>query len=221
MELKALSVVDGFYQYSVRAGASLQGIARERCVTVEELCKWNGLTSGCDRLDEGRKLRIEKRAWIDWRNPKLKLLYEDYGCPRGNGDDYEVSIDFSAHQVQWSHYTYPDDFARKLIKRHIHVCGSNCWENVVKVLQGSKCEDWEGYSAYNPRICDGGARRITFFDGEREVFHAYACNAPLPPGAYWRIIKGSRNGRFCTTSANGGCKDFDGDIDSTRDGASQ
>lgn len=158
---------------------------------------------------------------IDWRNPKLKLLYEDYGCPRGNGDDYEVSIDFSTHRVQWSQYTYPDLSWRKLIKRHTHFCDSNCWENVVKVLQGSKCEDWEGYSAWDPNICDGGASKLTIFDNGREILHASACNAPLPPGAYWRIIKGSYDGSFCIKSSHGGCKDLDGNIDSTRDGASQ
>ena len=221
VELNALSVVDGFYQYSVRAGDSLQTIAQERRVTVEELCKWNGLASECGMLVAGQKMRIEKRAWIDWRNPKLKLLYEDYGLPRGNGDDYEVIIDFSAHQVQWSQYTYPDYSGRKLIKRHTHFCDSNCWEIVVKVLQCSKCEDWEGYSVCDSRICDGGARKLTIFDNERKILHAYACNAPLPAGAYLRILKGSSDGSFCVESTHGDCKDVDAKADSAHDGASQ
>ena len=217
VELHMATVGDGFYQYSVRAGDSLQEIARERRVKVEELCKWNGFKSECVKLGEGQKIRIEKRAWIDWRNPKLKLLYEDYGLPRGNGDDYEVSIDFSAHQVQWSQYTYPDYSGRKLIKRHTHFCDSNCWEIVVKVLQCSKCEDWEGYSVCDSRICDGGARKLTIFDNEREILHAYACNAPLPAGAYLKILKGSRDGSFCVKSTHGDCKN----ADSTCDGVSQ
>lgn len=206
-------VGEGFYQYKVRSGDSLLKIAKERRVSVEELRKWNGWQSGHDKISEGQSIRIAKRQWIDWSNPKLKILYEDYGLPRGNGDDYEVSIDFSSHQVQWRQYTYPGWCEpiekRKLIRQHTHICEAKCWENVRRMFGDSKCEEWEDYVASDDSICDGGARKLSLLDNERVVLHAKAYNAPIPKGPYMRIIEGSYDGRFCLKAIHSKCKDSD------------
>ncbi len=151
---------ESFYQYSVRKGDTLPKIARERCVKVEELRKWNGWSIGHEQLKPGRKIRIEKRAWIDWSNPKLEI----------------------------------------------------CWENVLKMLKESKCEDWEVYRASNDRILDGSPESVTLFDDGREIISAYACNAPLPCGRYRDIIDGSHDGRFCIKSADCDCEDYHFDV---------
>ena len=207
----------GFYLYAARRGDTLSKIAHEHRATVEELREWNGLPPGYDKVEKGLKIRIAKRPWIDWNNPKLKILYEDYGLPRGNGDDIEVVVDFAAHRVVWSRYMYEHRCSpikdRKLVKRHTHICGTNCWENVLNIFRASNCEEWEDYSSYTRGICDGGASNLTITDGGWEIVRAHASNASLPSGRYRGVIKGSVDRSFCIKSPQCDCKDVHWDIE--------
>ena len=207
IKIRSALTGDGFYLYKVRSGDSIERIAQERRVTVDDICKWNDCPTGYDKIIEGMKIRIAQKEWIDWNNPNLKIVCESRSTLPSGDSDWEVSVNFSNRQVQWCGFSYQRDGSRKIIKKHTHICGKKCWENVREMFQNSKCEEWEDYFAYNHSVCDGGASILKMFDKDREIISAYSGNSPLPKGQYQQIIKGAENGGFCIKS--GDCRDVD------------